>query len=166
MPEDSPIDLERFRLDLDRTRGWLGLSWNSMASMAGVSAAMFTRLNNGSSITLDTFAQLCGACRLNPADYMPASRGRSWNDVRDALNRVPGLGPDAVDDIVDYAKARIRTAQPDGDPRPMEPATVQAAMDAPFHDERAAAWNPVVPDPDPAIDPTTDGTGMAYGIGI
>ena len=62
MPEDSPIDLERFRQDLDRTRGRLGMSWNSMASMAGVSAAMFTRLNNGSNITLDTFAQLCGVC--------------------------------------------------------------------------------------------------------
>lgn len=66
------IDLDRFRRDLDHARIRLDTTWSSLARMAGVSPAMFTRINKGAGLTLEAFARLCAACHLDPADYMPA----------------------------------------------------------------------------------------------
>lgn len=70
---DTLIDLNRLRADLDAKRQAFVVSWNTFAGFAGVSPAMFSRLNAGSTITLDTFARLCATCGLDPADYMPPS---------------------------------------------------------------------------------------------
>ena len=95
---DTLIDLNRLRADLDAKRQAFGVSWNTFAGFAGVSPAMFSRLNAGSTITLDTFARLCATCGLDPADYMP------------------GLDAEDISDVIDVAKNRSMTAT-----RPKEP---------------------------------------------
>ena len=95
---DTLIDLNRLRADLDAKRQAFGVSWNTFAGFAGVSPAMFSRLNAGSTITLDTFARLCATCGLDPADYMP------------------GLDAEDINDVIDMAKNRSMTAT-----RPKEP---------------------------------------------
>ena len=42
---DTLIDLNRLRADLDAKRQAFGVSWNTFAGFAGVSPAMFSRLN-------------------------------------------------------------------------------------------------------------------------
>ncbi len=69
---EQAIDLDRFRRDLDHARIRLDTTWSSLARTAGVSPAMFTRINKGAGLTLEAFARLCAACHLDPADYMPA----------------------------------------------------------------------------------------------
>ena len=44
---DTLIDLNRLRADLDAKRQAFGVSWNTFAGFAGVSPAMFSRLNAG-----------------------------------------------------------------------------------------------------------------------
>lgn len=95
---DTLIDLNRLRADLDAKRQAFGVSWNTFAGFAGVSPAMFSRLNAGSTITLDTFARLCATCGLDPADYMP------------------GLDAEDINDVIDMAKNRSMTTT-----RPKEP---------------------------------------------
>lgn len=96
---DTLIDLNRLRADLDAKRQAFGVSWNTFAGFAGVSPAMFSRLNAGSTIALDTFARLCATCGLDPADYMP------------------GLDAEDINDVIDMAKNRsmttIRPKEPD-----------------------------------------------------
>ena len=65
---------------------------------------------------------------------MPSARGNGWSDVRNALNHVPGLESDAVNDIVDYAKAKVHASRPDGDPRATESVSVPDATPTPLHD--------------------------------
>ena len=95
---DTLIDLNRLRADLDAKRQAFGVSWNTFAGFAGVSPAMFSRLNAGATITLDTFARFCATCGLDPADYMP------------------GLDAEDISDVIDVAKNRSMTAT-----RPKEP---------------------------------------------
>lgn len=95
---DTLIDLNRLRADLDAKRQAFGVSWNTFAGFAGVSPAMFSRLNAGSTTILDTFARLCATCGLDPADYMP------------------GLDAEDINDVIDMAKNRSMTTT-----RPKEP---------------------------------------------
>lgn len=75
------IDLKRFRLDLDQYRRVNGTTWSTMADQAGVSPAMFTRINKGYAVSLEAFAQLCAAYRLDPIDYMPRNKRNDNTDT-------------------------------------------------------------------------------------
>lgn len=75
----TPIDLKRFRRDLDwHRRRNDATTWTALAEQAGVSPAMFTRIRKGSGVTLEAFVQLCAAFHLDPIDYMPDIRGKAW----------------------------------------------------------------------------------------
>lgn len=101
----GPINLARFRRDLNRRREQLGVTWNTLAGMSGVSPAMFTRINGGSSVTLDAFAQLCAACDLDPTEYMPSVRNRAWDAAGQAIGRYTGADARDAETIIGIAKA-------------------------------------------------------------
>lgn len=114
----GPINLARFRRDLSRRREQLGVTWNTLAGMSGVSPAMFTRINSGSSVTLEAFAQICASCRLDPTDYMPSVRNRAWDSAERALERYAEIEPWEAETIIGMAKADAALA--DGTPAPRE----------------------------------------------
>lgn len=108
----TAIDLERFRRDLDLRRRQLGATWNALAGMSGVSPAMFTRINSGSSVSLEAFAQLCAACGLEPGDYMPDVDGRAWRRAGTALRRYAGIDVREAQRIIGIAKADAAVEPP------------------------------------------------------
>lgn len=74
-PADGPaVDMRRLRADMDRRRRQAGLSWNQLALRAGLAPSVFTRLNDGHTITLESFARVCSSLGLEPGDYMPGTR--------------------------------------------------------------------------------------------
>lgn len=74
-PADGPgVDMRRLRADMDERRRQAGLSWNQLALRAGLAPSVFTRLNGGHTITLESFARVCASLGLDPCDYMPGTR--------------------------------------------------------------------------------------------
>ncbi len=161
------IDLERFRRDLDHARRTAGATWNSLARTAGVSPAMFTRINKGAGLTLDAFARLCAACRLDPADYMPAITKNTDGAVAAPS---PRKEPDMNDNGISHsAGIGFETDRSDGHPslrRDPWSDDLGAPLDASgpdaFQAYTADPWA-AMPTPDPA---ETSGPDAQAGPGL